>query len=307
MEKLNGLIAASFTPYKDGEINIEPIVDYVQGLAQNGVSGVFVNGTTGESLSLAVAERLELAEAWLDATVETGMKVIVHVGHNSLPACQRMAEHAQEKGAAAFSAMAPTFFKPNLDGLVDYVARIASAAPELPFYFYHMPAMTGISFPMADFLKKAEGKIPNLAGIKFTFENLMDYKLCMEFSGRRFDMVFGRDEILLCGLTLGAKSGIGSTYNFAAPLYLEMIKAFGKGNREAAEALQLISMKVVDHCLKLAPEAPLSALRALTAHALGLDLGVAREPLSAMSDEKKKELVEAVEKDCGEWMSCLVG
>ena len=109
MNRLQGLIAASFTPYKHGKINPDVITDYARGLAKNGLSGVFVNGTTGESLSLTVEERLEQAEAWLDVAPEE-LKVIVHVGHNSLPACQKMAAHAQEKGAWAFSAMAPTFF-----------------------------------------------------------------------------------------------------------------------------------------------------------------------------------------------------
>jgi N-acetylneuraminate lyase len=32
-------------------------------------------------------------------------------------------------------------------------------------------------------------------------------------------MLFGRDEILLAGLTMGAKGAIGSTYNYAAAIY----------------------------------------------------------------------------------------
>jgi len=42
------------------------------------------------------------------------------------------------------------------------------------------------------------------AGIKFTHENLMDYAQCLQFEQGRFDILFGRDEILLGALALGA-------------------------------------------------------------------------------------------------------
>src|SRR3954469_8189210 len=120
--------------------------------------------------------------------------------------------------------MAPFFFRPGtVQELVDFMAQVAAAAPALPFYYYHIPSMTGVHIPAAEFLRAAADRIPNLAGVKFTFENLMDYAECVRFSGGRFDVLFGRDEMLLAGLSLGAHGAIGSTYNFAAPVYHRII------------------------------------------------------------------------------------
>ena len=51
--------------------------------------------------------------------------------------------------------------------------------------------MTGVQLPAADFLKLAHDRIPNLAGVKFTFENLMDFAECIRMQDGRFDVVFG--------------------------------------------------------------------------------------------------------------------
>ena len=97
--------------------------------------------------------------------------------------------------------MAPSFFRPStVEQLVDFCAQIAEAAPGLPFYYYHFPAMTGVDFPMIDFLKGASRRIPNLKGIKFTHENLMDYNRCLHFEKDRFQILFGRDEMLLAAV-----------------------------------------------------------------------------------------------------------
>jgi len=121
---------------------------------------------------------------------------------------KKMANHAQKSGDYAVGMIAPGFFKPaTVDVLVDYCSQVAAIASEVVFYFYHMPSMTGVNFSMVNSLEKACGRIPNLAGIKYTYEDLMDYYLCRTFEGGRFDILFGRDEILLSGLVLKVDCG----------------------------------------------------------------------------------------------------
>ena len=61
-----------------------------------------------------------------------------------------------------------------------------AAAPGLPYFYYHLPTVTGANFPMIDFLQCAEGRNPYLAGIKFTHENLMDMKLYLEYADKKY-------------------------------------------------------------------------------------------------------------------------
>lgn len=245
--KTQGLIAAPPTAFRaDGGIDLGVVAPLARHLQRQGVVGVFVNGTTGEGMSLSVEEREELAAEWRKE-LPAGMKLFVHVGHNSVAECVRLARHAQAIGADATATMAPGFFKPSgVAGLVEWCAPIAAAAPGLPFYFYHMPSMNGVNASIAEFLPRAAERIPNLAGIKFTFEAMGDFLAAQRVDGGRFDVLWGRDEMLLGALAMGAEGGVGSTYNAIAPLYLKLIEAFRRGDMATARDLQAQSIAFID-------------------------------------------------------------
>jgi len=276
-EGLEGLIAAPYTPMnEDGTVAPDRVPEAVDFLTRNGVKGGFVCGTTGESLSLSVEERIAMTEAWCKAAGDK-FKAVIHVGHNSLPDARKLAAHAQEHGAWGIGAMPPVFFKPeSLDHLVNFLADIAAAAPELPFYYYHIPSLTQVNILIVELLEKAKDKIPNLAGAKYTHEDLMDFRLCLAMDEGRFNMVFGRDEILMTGLAMGAKGAIGTTYNFAAPLFLQIIEAMEKKDLTLAAALQQKAMQMV-RAMRLAPAGFLGCSKALM-KTLGLDCGPVRKP-----------------------------
>jgi N-acetylneuraminate lyase len=286
--RLTGLIAAAVTPFSaDGRLRADRIDLLAEVYAESGVAGVFACGTTGECHSLTSAERREVTERWLSAA-KGRFPVVVHVGHNSLPEAQMLARHALESGAAATAAMAPFFFKPSMEELVEYCAAIAAAAPGLPFYYYHIPGMTGVAIPAGEFLRRAGSRIPNLAGAKFTHTNLLDFQDCVAADGGRYDVLFGHDEILLAGLALGAQGAIGSTYNFAAPIYLRMMKAFEAGDLAAARRDQLQAARMVQVLLRYGGVAACKAILQL----MGIDFGPVRPPLSTIRGERLAALRE---------------
>jgi len=286
-QHITGLVAAPFTAFhEDGSLNLEKVDDQAASLAASGVSGGFVCGTTGESLSLTVEERQQVAERWMAAAPED-FAVIVHVGHDSLAESRALAAHAQRIGARAIGAMPPCFFRPaTLSDLVAWCAEVAAAAPELPFYYYHIPSMTGVNFPIAEFLEAAADRIPTLAGVKFTYENLMDFLRCVRLAGGRYDLLFGRDEILLAGLALGARGAVGSTYNFAAPLYLRLIEAFEAGALAAARAEQARAAEMIAVLLRYGGIPAFKAVMKM----IRLDCGPVRPPLRDLTAEQRHAL-----------------
>ena len=174
------------------------------------------------------------------------MRVIVHVGANALTDARDLAADAQQLGAHAIAALAPSYFKPrSLDALIACAADIAAAAPGTPFYFYDIPSMTGVSFPMCDFLAQAADCIPTLAGLKFTNSDLMSFQLCLHADNGAWDVPFGCDEFLLAALSLGATGAVGSTYNFAAPIYHRLMRAFAAGDLATARTEQFRSVQLV--------------------------------------------------------------
>lgn len=282
-----GLIAAGFTPFTaDGSLAIEKIPQLVDFAVASKLSGLFVCGSTGEFASMTSAERMLVAEAYLKSAAGR-IPIIVHVGSCSITESALLARHAAENGAAAVSALAPFYFRTggNVGLLVRAMAAIAASVPKLPFYYYHMPAATGAAVAMNDFLPQAEKEIPNLAGVKFTHEDLMDYQRSVDYAADRMQIMFGRDEILLSALAAGAVGAVGSTYNYAAWIYHRVIAAYGNGNMDEARRWQALSQKLVGLLQKFGPGAQKALMKVA-----GADAGYSRLPLPDLDEQAFSEL-----------------
>jgi N-acetylneuraminate lyase len=292
MNKITGLIAATFAAYReDGTINLDIIPSLVDKMINDGLSGVFICGTNGEGPNLTIEERMAIADAYVKAANKR-ILVLVHVGHSSIAECRKLAAHAEQIGADAISSVAAFYFKPtSVNNLVNSMAAIASAAPDTPFYYYSIPTLTGVGMDMISFLQKAEDVIPNLAGIKYTASTLHEYQACLNYKNGKFDILFGYDEMLLPALAVGAKGAIGSTYTFAAPLYLQVMKLYEEGLSEQAAAVQLHAVNMVRELVKYPP---IPAQRAIMKME-GYDLGKCRLPLEPLTDKDSDEFKKSLE------------
>ncbi|MBP7951061.1 MAG: dihydrodipicolinate synthase family protein [Verrucomicrobiales bacterium] len=294
--KLSRLVAAAHAPFhRDGSLNLAVVEKQAAHLIENRVMTAFICGSTGESHSLTSAERAALAARWMEVSKGTGLQVVVHVGSNCLEDARQLAAQAEELGAAAISALAPSYFKPRtVDLLVDCCAHIASAAPRTPFYFYDIPVLTGVNFSMSEFLEKAATRLPSLAGIKFTNADLMAYQLCLKVGGGAWDIPWGIDEAMLGALAAGATGAVGSSYNFAAPIYHRLWDAFAAGDLAAARAAQLESIRLIQ---LLAEFGYMAAAKAVMAQQ-GVDVGPPRLPNASLSDARKEALMERLAPFC---------
>ncbi len=290
-ESLHGLVAATHTPFHpDGSLAPEVVPLQAAHLAKSGIRSVFITGSTGESHSLTRQERLSIYEAWASAGPANDLTVVAHAGSNCLEDAKAFAAAAADLGLDAVAALAPSYYKPaSLDALIDCCAAVAAAAPALPFYYYDIPALTGVCFPTRSFLASAPERIPNLAGIKFTNDDLSEFAACLE-SGR-FDVPWGIDEKLLPALQAGAKGAVGSSYNFAAPLYLKLVTAFESGDVPTAMALQ---QEAVELIVSLAEIGYLAAAKAVMDWQ-GVPVGPARLPLSNPTNRQLERLREKLE------------
>ncbi len=281
-KKIEGLIAAPFTPMdKDGEINISLINEYCTMLKKNQVKGAFICGSTGEGVSMTLEEKKNVFKAWADANKgDDDFKVIAFLGGTCVRDGIDLAKYAQQVGLYAVAITAPFYFMPNsVKALADVCAEVAAAVPEMPFYYYHIPVLTGVGYSMYSLLHEVDGRIPNFAGIKYTHEDFMDFQSCMNFGNQKYDMLWGRDENMLSSLILGSKGAVGSTYNYAAPLYLDLIAAYKSGNFTEAEKLQ---QKSIDMIRLLGKYGGISVGKSYM-RLLGLDCGEFRSPVKNMS------------------------
>ena len=294
MERIKGLIDAPFTPMNpDGSINLKPIPAYAAMLVKNGLKGVFINGSSGEGYMLTPDERKMLAEAWI-AAVPKGFKVIVHVGSCCLKESVALAVHAASIGAWGIGSMAPPFPKiGRVEELVLYCEAIAAAAPDLPFYYYHIPVFNGAYLPMVDFLKAVDGRIPNFAGIKYTFESLYEYDQCRLYGNGKFDMLHGQDETILASLALGgAQGGICGTTNYNARELTGILKAWEEGDIETAREKQEFSQEVINVICRYRGNI-VGGKRIMKL--IGLDLGPNRVPFRNMTEEEETSMKHELE------------
>ena len=293
--KLNGLIAATYTPFHpDGSVNLEIIPALTNHMIDRGVSGFYVCGSTGEGESLSVEERKQVAEAYVNAT-DHRIPVVIQVGHNSIASARDLARHAAEIGADAISTLPPTYFKPaTLELLIDYIIEVTRAAPDLPYYYYHIPRLSGVSFDTVALLEAARDSIPSFAGIKFSDFFLAEMMACQEFDNGRYDIPFGSDEMLLGALATVAKGAVGSGYGVAAPLWIKIIEAYEAGDMEEAQAWMKKAARLVR--LIAADPGPFHAcVKQAIWPLLGFDVGASRLPQPSMNQAQIEQAQQRLE------------
>ncbi|XP_078322876.1 N-acetylneuraminate lyase B-like [Crassostrea virginica] len=295
---LEGLVPAVFTPFNQtGELDLSKIKPYCEYLLKNNIKAIYVNGTTGEGKSLTMDERKEILEKWIQ--VSNGrLKIVAHVGVLNVRESKDLAKHACESGADAIASLPPLFFKPqNIDDLVEHCKAIAEVAPHLPFYYYHLPSMTGVELNMEDFLRKSKKVIPNLAGVKFSSKDLVDMIGCV-FQDK-MNVLFGCDEQLLAGLVTGAHGAVGSTHNFMPLVFERMMENIKKGELQKARQEQMYVQKLCRVMYRYGAllGGNVAALKYFML-LVGLDLGPPREPMRAMSESEKRQFMQEI-KDLG--------
>ncbi|MFM7290504.1 MAG: dihydrodipicolinate synthase family protein [Planctomycetia bacterium] len=290
--RFNGLIPATYTPLTaDGAVDLPAIVPLTEQLIADGACGLYVCGSTGEGVSLSTGERRQVAEAFTAAT-RGRVPVIVHVGHDSLAEAAALAAHAAEIGADAISAMPPCYFAiRDAATAVECAAAVAAAAPQLPFYYYHIPVMTGVAIDVVDLLRQAGDRIPNFAGVKYTANTLHEFLECVALDGGRFEMLSGYDELLLPGLAVGARAAVGSTFNVATPLYARLMAAFAAGDLDRAREEQLRAVAMIRVLMRFPFHPAMKAVLAM----IGTPCGACRPPLPRLSDADERRLRESLE------------
>ena len=283
--RLTGFVAATHTPFKaDGTLNLAMVEAQAAHLLRNSIRTAFIGGSTGECHSLSLQERLQLTERWVQVARGTPVQIAVHVGSNCLGDAQALAAQAGKLGVAAISALAPSYFKPrNLTGLVEWCAAIAAAAPQTPFYYYDIPTLTGVHYPMVDFLAQAADRIPTLLGIKFTSYDLFSYQLCLRLDGGMFDVLWGADEALLAALSLGGQNAIGTSYNYAAPVFHRLLRAVRSGALQDAAQEQFRIAQLIQLFARYGVLAATKVVMGL----LGVEVGPVRLPHANLTAEQR--------------------
>jgi len=284
LHRINKTMAAVYTPMQDDglslDLNESLFQNYAYMLARKGITNIMPAGSNGESLSLSVAERKQLAEAWAKVARRWNgtLRVYLHIGSESLVDTRELARHAAATpGISGILAMTPVYFKPTVKTLARFLAKVAEAAPELPFWFYHFPDDTGVlpgaAHQLVEYIDE-QHLIPNFMGVKYTDYNLMDFQRCLAAGGGRYNMLYGRDEQAISALQLGADAAVSSTVQFA-PSLRQVVELWNKGDVTGALAAQAENAQL---CTTFGGDFAHLNVQKNLMKAIGMDVGPSRLP-----------------------------
>ncbi|MBQ9775057.1 MAG: dihydrodipicolinate synthase family protein [Lentisphaeria bacterium] len=289
---LKGLVAAAYTPMnKDESVALDVIGKLVEYSIEKKIAGLFAVGSTGEFCSLTMDERKAVAREYVK-TAAGRIPIIVNVASCCQQDAVELAEAAVADGADAVCGLAPFYFCPdNNRALVDFLKPVAEAADGRPFFLYHAPGITGYTASVPEFVKIASGEIPNFAGVKYTNMNLFEYQQAVNVNPG-VQILFGKDEMILGALAMGAEAGIGTTFNYLPKIYHGVIDNFRKGDMAEARRYMDLSQKAV----AISGKYGLETIKVFMKFA-GIDVGPMRSPVTHMTREQeyafRKDLSEA--------------
>ena len=290
MKKLfKGIMPALVTPIdKNGTFKSEVAESLLKWEISKGVHGFYINGATGEGLFLSEDVRKELAETSI-GICKGKVKVINHVGAVDTMSAIRLAKHAGEIGCDAISSLVPNYLTTyTTDQVLDYYKRISDASG-LPVLVY---CKGNVGTTPYEFMKRVMN-VNGLIGCKYTMFDYYSMHRITELNGGDINVINGPDEMLICGLTMGADGGIGSTYNIMGDWFVDLYNKYRSGDFEGAREVQFRINKVIAVILKYNCIPALKA--ALTLQ--GFNIGDVAYPGKVFSAEEleqfRKEMAEA--------------
>jgi len=124
-------------------------------------------------------------------------------------------------------------------------------------------------------------------GIKYTDYNLMDFSLCRQVAGGRYNMLYGRDEQALAALLLGADAAVSSTIGYS-PTLRHAVRLWQDGQQAAALKQQAANAKLCSFFAQFESDA-INVQKNIMAM-VGMGVGPSRLPKTDMDSEQAAQL-----------------
>lgn len=283
-KQFSGIIPALITPINDdGSIREAAARSLIESQIERGVSGFYICGSTGEGPVMSEESRMRMAEITVDQ-VKGRVPVINHVGACDARSAVRLAKHAEEIGCDAISSVPPNFYYSHEENEIVSYYRALSDACAKPLLVY----ATGM-FKQADIVPVIARlmEIDTVIGLKFTRMNYYEMRRIIELNGGDINVINGPDEMLICGLTMGADAGIGSTYNVMPGEYVKLFNSFRSGDFAAAQQQQY----KINHAIEIMLRHSLFPALKHMLTVQGFDVGVPVFPMKRFTPEEEAALM----------------
>ena len=282
---MKGIFTALLTPFdKNDNVNEKGLEKLVRHNVNMGASGFYVGGSTAEAFFLSTEERKLIMDVVKDTAPEKTL--IAHIGSLREKEAHELSAHANKLGYKAISSVAPFYFKFTFEEIKGYYIRLAENS-DIPMLVYHFPGFSGVNMGMGEISQFLSDD--RFMGIKYTSNDFFTMEQC---KSRFPDKVVynGYDEMFLCGLSMGADGGIGSTYNFMADKFVRIQKLFDEGRISEAQEIQKQANRIISILCKIGV---MPAEKEVLCQ-LGLDFGKCRPPFSSPNEEARELIAKEI-------------
>ncbi len=285
---LSGSIVALVTPMTpSGAVDWKALDRLVAWHLDCGTNGIVPMGTTGESATLSTGEHLEVIERTI-AQVAGQVPVIAGTGSNATAEAIHQTQEAEKAGADACLLVTPYYNKPTQEGLVQHYRAIAASC-SIPLLLYNVPPRTACDMLPETVARLAP--IDNIVGIKEASGDADRVGAIRELCGDEFITLSGEDAQTLHMLCLGAVGTISVTANALPREMAQFCGAWLDGRPADAQALDAMLQPV--HAAMFVETSPAPVKWAL--HEMGMIENGIRLPLVCLSEERRREVMQAVD------------
>jgi 4-hydroxy-tetrahydrodipicolinate synthase len=283
MKKFHGALVALVTPFIDGRLDEQGLIDLIEFQIAGGTHGIVPCGTTGESATTGFDEHKRV----IDLTVKTvngRVPVVAGTGANNTMEAIELTESAKESGADAVLSVVPYYNKPSQEGMYLHFKAIAEKV-DIPLFLYNVPGRTVVNMLPETVARLAE--IDNIIGIKEASGSLEQISDVIRRCPRDFIVLSGDDFTAMPTVFIGGKGVISVISNVCPKEMAEMMAAALEGDIEQANELHYRIFEMMK--LMFSAPNPVPAKKAL--ELMGrIKSGLPRLPLAPMDNASLEKL-----------------
>lgn len=283
-----GCGTAISTPFDEKGVNLKEFEKLINFQIENGADSIIVCGTTGESSTMTEEEKI----ATISCAVKTSngrVPIIAGTGGNNTMKVIEFSKKVESLGVDGLLIVTPYYNKCTQKGLIEHYKIIAKNV-SLPIILYNVPSRTGVNILPETCLELS--KIDNIVSIKEASGNLSQVAEIAHLCGDNLNIYSGNDDQILPVLSLGGL-GVISVLSNVKPKYThEMIQNFFDGNINISTQMQLNALPLIKALFSEVNPIPVKA----ALNHMGFDFGIPRLPLTKMSSEKEKILIQELDK-----------
>ncbi len=278
MSIFRGAFVAIVTPFTDGQIDEQGLVDLIEFHIANGTHGIVPCGTTGESATMSHEEHHRVVQLTVK-TVAGRVPVLAGSGSNSTAEAIELTRHAKESGADGVLMVSPYYNKPSQEGIYQHYRAVAEAVA-IPIILYNVPSRTSSNILPATVARLAE--VPGIAGIKEATGDLNQVSEVIRLCPDNFAVLSGDDFTSMPTVLLGGTGVISVTSNVAPKDMAAMMDAALAGDLARAKELHYRLFPLMQAMFYDTNPVPAKKTLELMGR---IKSGAPRLPLAPMNDE----------------------